>query len=66
MVPVYATWGRKNRTALVRIPTHKPGKHQSTRVELRCPDPTANPYLAIAVCLAAGIRGIEEELPLPK
>lgn len=66
VVPVYATWGRKNRTALVRIPTHKPGKHQSTRVELRCPDPTANPYLAIAVCLAAGIRGIEEELPLPK
>ena len=64
-VPIYTTWGRRNRSALVRVPTHKPGKHQSTRVELRNPDPTANPYLAIAVVLAAGIRGIEEELPLP-
>ncbi|WP_072499818.1 glutamine synthetase family protein [Olsenella phocaeensis] len=65
-VPVYATWGRKNRSALVRIPTHKPGKHQATRVELRNPDPTANPYLALAVSLAAGIRGIEEGLELPE
>lgn len=65
-VPVYATWGRKNRSALVRIPTHKPGKHNSTRVELRNPDPTANPYLTLAVTLAAGIRGIEEGLDLPE
>jgi glutamine synthetase len=65
-VPVYATWGIKNRSALVRIPTHKPGKHNSTRVELRNPDPTANPYLALAATLAAGVRGIEEGLPLPK
>ena len=65
-VPVYATWGRKNRSALVRIPTHKPGKHNSTRVELRNPDPTANPYLALAATLAAGIRGIEEGLALPE
>ena len=64
--PAYATWGVKNRTALVRIPMHKPGKHQSTRIELRSPDPAANPYLAIAVMLGAGLRGIEEGLPLPE
>ena len=65
-VPTYATWGRRNRSALVRIPTHKPGKHIATRIELRSPDPTANPYLALAVTIAAGLRGIEEELPLPE
>ena len=65
-VPNYATWGRKNRSALVRVPTHKPGKHVATRVELRSPDPTANPYLALAVTIAAGLRGIEEGLPLPE
>lgn len=64
-VPVFATWGRKDRSALVRIPTHKPGKHQSTRAELRNCDPTANPYLTLALNLAAGIRGIEEGLHLP-
>ncbi len=64
-VPVYTTWGRKNRSALVRVPMHKPGKHQSTRVELRSPDPTANPYLALAVSLAAGMKGIEENLDMP-
>ena len=65
-VPNYATWGRKNRSALVRIPAHKPGKHTATRIELRSPDPTANPYLALAVTIAAGLKGIEEELPLPE
>ena len=65
-VPNYATWGRKNRSALVRIPAHKPGKHVSTRIELRSPDPTANPYLALAATIAAGLKGIEEELPLPE
>ena len=65
-VPVYASWGRKNRTAMVRIPMHKSGKHNATRVELRNPDPMANPYLALAVTLAAGIRGIEEGLRLPE
>ena len=65
-VPVYATWGRKNRCALVRIPTHKPGKHVATRVELRNPDPTANPYLALAATIAAGLKGIEEGLPMPE
>ena len=64
-VPNYATWGRKNRSALVRIPAHKPGKHSATRLELRSPDPTANPYLALAVTIAAGLKGIEDELPLP-
>ena len=63
-VPCYATWGRKNRSALVRVPTHKPGKHLSTRVELRSPDPTCNPYLAIAVTAAAGLKGIEDGLEL--
>ena len=57
---------RKNRSALVRIPTHKPGKHIATRIELRSPDPTANPYLALAVTIAAGLKGIEEELPMPE
>ena len=64
-VPVYTTWGRKNRSALVRIPAHKPGKHSSARIELRNPDPTANPYLAFAATIAAGLKGIEDELPLP-
>lgn len=65
-VPNYATWGRKNRSALVRIPTHKPGKHIATRIELRSPDPTANPYLALAVTIAAGLKGVEEGLELPE
>ena len=64
-VPIYTTWGRRNRSALVRVPAHKPGKHQSARIELRNPDPTANPYLALAATFAAGLKGIEEELPLP-
>lgn len=65
-VPCYATWGSKNRSAFVRVPTYKPGKQLSRRVELRSPDPTCNPYLTMAVTLAAGMRGIAEELPLPK
>jgi glutamine synthetase len=64
-VPCFATWGRRNRSALVRVPLYKPGKHLACRVELRSPDPTSNPYLAMAVTLAAGIRGIQDELPLP-
>ena len=63
-VPCYATWGSKNRSAFV--PTYKPGKQLSRRVELRSPDPTCNPYLTMAVTLAAGMRGIAEELPLPE
>ena len=65
-VPCYATWGSKNRSAFVRVPTYKPGKQLSRRVELRSPDPPCNPYLTMAVTLAAGMRGIAEELPLPE
>lgn len=65
-VPTHASWGRKNRSSLVRIPTHKPGKHIATRLELRSPDPTANPYLALAATIAAGLKGIELELELPE
>lgn len=63
-VPCYSTWGRKNRSALVRLPLHKPGKKSSTRIELRLPDPAANPYLMLAATLAAGIEGVRQELPL--
>ena len=64
-VPCFATWGSKNRSAFVRVPTYKPGKQLSRRIELRSPDPTCNPYLTMAVTLAAGMRGITEGLPLP-
>ena len=61
--PVYITWARRNRSAMVRVPMYKPGKETATRVELRSPDPSANPYLAFAVMLGAGLKGIEEEPP---
>jgi glutamine synthetase len=63
--PVYVTWARRNRSALVRVPLYKPGKEQATRIEVRSPDPSCNPYLAFAVMLGAGLAGIEEELVLP-
>ena len=63
--PSYATWGHNNRSALVRVPVYKPGKGQSSRVEYRAIDSAANPYLAFALLLAAGMRGIEDELELP-
>jgi glutamine synthetase len=62
--PVYIAWARRNRSALVRVPMYKPGKENATRLELRSPDPSANPYLAFAVMLGAGLKGIEEKLPL--
>ena len=64
-VPQYATWGLRNRASMVRIPVYKPGKQLSTRIELRSPDPMANPYLVTAVTLAAGLDGIERKLELP-
>lgn len=64
-VPQYATWGLRNRASMVRIPVYKPGKPLSTRIELRSPDPMANPYLVNAVTLAAGLDGIERKLELP-
>jgi glutamine synthetase len=63
--PVYVCWGRQNRSALIRVPLYKPKKAASTRIEFRAPDPACNPYLAFAVMLAAGLRGIEERYELP-
>ena len=63
--PVYISWGRTNRSALIRIPRVNREKPQTTRCELRCPDPTANPYLAYAVLLAAGLDGIEKNMQPP-
>ena len=63
--PSYVCWGHNNRSALVRVPMHKPGKGQSVRVEYRGIDSSANPYLAYAVILAAGLKGIEEGYDLP-
>lgn len=57
--PIYIAWSAKNRSPLVRIPS---ARGEGTRVELRCPDPTANPYLAMAVCLRAGLDGIKRKL----
>ena len=58
--PVYVAWSRRNRSALVRIPPYKPGAEQATRAEIRCPDPSGNPYLTFAVLLHAGLDGIEQ------
>ena len=61
--PCYLAWSASNRSALIRIPA---ARGQSTRVELRCPDPSCNPYLSLAVCLAAGLDGIERGLTPPE
>jgi len=63
--PVYISWARRNRSTMVRVPMYKPGKEQATRIEFRSPDPACNPYLAFAVMLAAGLKGIEENYSLP-
>jgi glutamine synthetase len=63
--PAYISWGTRNRSALVRIPEYKPGKEKATRIEVRSPDPACNPYLAFAMMLAAGLRGIEEKTEPP-
>ncbi|THB70865.1 MAG: glutamine synthetase [Desulfovibrio sp.] len=62
--PCYIAWAQRNRSALVRVPMYKPGKEAATRIEYRCPDPAANPYLAFAVMLAAGLDGIEKATTL--
>lgn len=62
--PVYVAWGRRNRSALIRIPAATAGKNTSRRIEFRGPDPACNPYLAFAALLSAGMRGIQESLPL--
>jgi glutamine synthetase len=63
--PNYICWGSNNRSAMVRVPMYKPTKGNSTRIEVRSPDSATNPYLCFAVLLAAGLKGIEEEYPLP-
>jgi len=63
--PVYICWSRRNRSAMVRVPLYKPGKEAATRVELRNPDPSCNPYLAFAAMLATGLDGIEKGMTLP-
>jgi glutamine synthetase len=63
--PVYISWARRNRSALIRVPMYKPGKANATRMEFRCPDPACNPYLAFAVMLAAGMKGMEKGYTLP-
>ena len=62
--PTYLSWAARNRSTLVRIPQYRPEREAACRIELRSPDPAANPYLAFAVMLAAGLRGIEEGLEL--
>jgi glutamine synthetase len=64
--PVYICWGQINRSALIRVPRYSPGREQSTRCELRCPDPSCNPYLAFAVMLTAGLDGVKRKLKPPE
>ena len=61
--PCYVAWSASNRSALIRIPS---ARGSATRVELRCPDPACNPYLALAVCLAAGLDGVKRNLTPPE
>jgi glutamine synthetase len=63
--PVYVCWAQMNRSALIRIPRYTSGNDQATRIELRFPDPSCNPYLAFAAILAAGLDGIEKKLTPP-
>ena len=62
--PVFIKWGRVNREALIRVPRPGIDRQLSARIELRCPDPSSNPYLALAVMLRAGLDGIQRKLPL--
>jgi glutamine synthetase len=64
--PVYVTWAHINRAALIRVPSVSPGRESHTRLELRCPDPSSNPYLAMAVMLQAGLDGIRQQMALPE
>jgi glutamine synthetase len=64
--PVYCAWARRNRSAMIRVPMYKPGKENATRIEFRSPDPTCNPYLAFALMLGAGLKGVEGKYPLPE
>jgi glutamine synthetase len=61
----YICWAQINRSALIRVPRYSPGKEKSTRMEIRCPDPSSNPYLAFAVLLKAGLDGIKNQMVAP-
>ncbi len=63
--PSWICWGHNNRSALIRVPMYKPAKGNSTRIEFRSMDSACNPYLALALLLAAGLKGIEEGYELP-
>jgi len=63
--PVYICWAQRNRSALIRVPRYSEGREKSTRLELRCPDPSCNPYLAFTVMLAAGLKGINKKIDPP-
>jgi glutamine synthetase len=63
--PVYLSWARNNRSGVIRLPIPKGGKSAATRIEYRAPDPSCNPYLAFALILAAGMKGVEEGYELP-
>jgi glutamine synthetase len=63
--PVYIAWAMQNRSAAIRVPLYKPGKEVATRIELRFPDATCNPYLAFTAMLAAGLDGVDRELACP-
>lgn len=63
--PVYVSWSQVNRSDLIRVPAYKPGYESSIRIEYRAPDPACNPYLAFSAMLAAGMKGIQEEYPVP-
>lgn len=63
--PVYICWGQRNRSALIRVPRYSPGRDSAVRCELRCPDPSCNPYLAFAAMLHAGLDGIKRKLKPP-
>jgi glutamine synthetase len=63
--PAYVCWGHNNRSAMVRVPMYKPQKGQSTRIEVRTLDSACNPYLAFAVLLSAGLKGVQEGYELP-
>ena len=64
--PVYIGWAEINRSALIRLPRYTTGRSKSVRLELRCPDPAANPYLAFAAMLAAGLDGIKNKMDCPE
>lgn len=63
--PVFINWARENRSAFIRLPETTQEDPEDTRIEIRVPDPSCNPYIALAVMLGAGLDGIQRELPLP-